>query len=381
MQVTQNIYNIGANNEEIRLFEGQYIVPNGMSYNSYLIKDEKNVILDTVDKCVTEKWLQNLENTLNGENIDYLIISHMEPDHSYNIGRLLEKFPEMKIVGNALTFNMLSRFFDVDIENRKILVKEGDTLNTGKHTLKFVMAPMVHWPEVMFTYEQTEKLLFSADAFGKFGTIKENEDWLEEARRYYVGIVGKFGPQVQAVLKKLENFEIQQILPLHGPVLKENLAYYIEKYDKWSSYKPEEEGILIACSSIHGNTLEAAKYLQNLIKENNKNVELVDLTKVNLSQAISLAFKYSKLIVASSSYNAGLFPPMEQFLNNLKERNFSKRKVAIIENGTWAPSSGKVMKEILSQMKEIELVEKVITIKSTMNDETKQELKELAENM
>ena len=381
MQVTQNIYNIGANNEEIRLFEGQYIVPNGMSYNSYLIKDEKNVILDTVDKCVTDKWLKNLENTLNGENIDYLIISHMEPDHSYNIGRLLEKFPEMKIVGNTLTFNMLSRFFDVDIENRKILVKEGDTLNTGKHTLKFVMAPMVHWPEVMFTYEQTEKLLFSADAFGKFGTIKENEDWLEEARRYYVGIVGKFGPQVQAVLKKLGNFEIQQILPLHGPILKENLSYYIEKYNIWSSYNLEEEGILIACSSIHGNTLDAAKYLQNLIKENNKKVELVDLTKIDFAQAISLAFKYSKLIVASSSYNAGLFPPMEQFLNNLKERNYSKRKVAIIENGTWAPSSGKVMKETLSQMKEIELVEKVITIKSTMNDETKQALKELAENM
>jgi len=356
-------------------------VDKGMSYNSYLIKDEKNVLLDTIDKRVTNEWLDNLEKELNGEKIDYLVISHMEPDHAYNIGLIAKKFPDMKIVGNVLTFNMLIRFFDIELQERKILVKEGDTLNIGEHTLQFIMAPMVHWPEVMFTYEQKEKILFTADAFGKFGIIKDNDDWLEEARRYYIGIVGKFGAQVQAVLNKASGLDIKMICPLHGPVLKDNLKYYIEKYNTWSSYAPEEEGILIACSSIHGNTLEAAKYLKEYLKTKNRKVELVDLTQDDMAQAIALSFKYDTLIVASSSYNAGLFPPMEHFLNKLKERNFQKRKVAIIENGTWAPSSGKVMKNLLQEMKDIDIIEPIITIESRMKEANKKQFEKLVENI
>ena len=381
MEIIKNIYNVGANDNNIRLFEGQYKVDKGMSYNSYLIKDEKNVLLDTIDKRVTNEWLDNLEKELNGEKIDYLVISHMEPDHAYNIGLIAKKFPDMKIVGNVLTFNMLTRFFDIELQERKILVKEGDTLNIGEHTLQFIMAPMVHWPEVMFTYEQKEKILFTADAFGKFGIIKDNDDWLEEARRYYIGIVGKFGAQVQAVLNKASGLDIKMICPLHGPVLKDNLKYYIEKYNTWSSYAPEEEGILIACSSIHGNTLEAAKYLKEYLKTKNRKVELVDLTQDDMAQAIALSFKYDTLIVASSSYNAGLFPPMEHFLNKLKERNFQKRKVAIIENGTWAPSSGKVMKNLLQEMKDIDIIEPIITIESRMKEANKKQFEQLVENI
>lgn len=378
MEISKNIFYIGANDERIELFEGQYYVPNGMSYNSYLIKDKKNVLLDTVDKAVTEIWIKKLEEKLGGEDLDYLIISHMEPDHAYNIGLVAKKYPNMKIIGNINTFNMLNRFFDIDLTERKIIVKEGDTFDTGSHTLQFFMAPMVHWPEVMFTYVCKEKILFTADAFGKFGIVKENDEWLDEARRFYIGIVGKYGMQVQNVLKKAANLEINTICPLHGPVLTQNIDYYIEKYIKWSSYDPEEEGTLIACSSIHGNTLNAAKYLEELLKEQNERVELIDLTKDEISQAVSEAFKYSKLIIASSSYNAGLFPPMEHFLNKLKERNFQKRTVAIIENGTWAPSSGKVMKSIVQEMKDIDLVEPIITIESTMKDKTKTDLQNLA---
>ena len=378
MEISKNIFYIGANDERIELFEGQYYVPNGMSYNSYLIKDKKNVLLDTVDKAVTEIWIKKLEEKLGGEDLDYLIISHMEPDHAYNIGLVAKKYPNMKIIGNINTFNMLNRFFDIDLTERKIIVKEGDTFDTGSHTLQFFMAPMVHWPEVMFTYVCEEKILFTADAFGKFGIVKENDEWLDEARRFYIGIVGKYGMQVQNVLKKAANLEINTICPLHGPVLTQNIDYYIEKYIKWSSYDPEEEGTLIACSSIHGNTLNAAKYLEELLKEQNERVELIDLTKDEISQAVSEAFKYSKLIIASSSYNAGLFPPMEHFLNKLKERNFQKRTVAIIENGTWAPSSGKVMKSIVQEMKDIDLVEPIITIESTMKDKTKTDLQNLA---
>lgn len=381
MEVVKNIFNIGVNDSKIKLFEGQYDVPNGMRYNSYLIKDKKNVVLDTIDKCVTEQWLENLEEQLKGEKVDYLIISHMEPDHAYNIQVLAEKYPEMKIIGNSLTFKMLPRFFNIDIENRKIIVKEGDILEIGDHKLQFFMAPMVHWPEVMFTYEQTEKILFSADAFGKFGIIKENDEWLDEARRYYIGIVGKYGMQVQAVLKKAANLDINAICPLHGPVLKEKLQFYIEKYDIWSSYKPEEEGILIAVSSIHGNTLHAAKYLEKQLKAQNKNVVLIDLTKSDMAEAVADAFKFSKLIVAASSYNAGLFPPMEQFLNKLQERNYQNRKAAIIENGSWAPSSGKVMKKILHEMKDIDIIEPIITIESTINEKSKIELEELAKKI
>lgn len=377
MEITKNIFNVGVNDTNIRLFEGQYKVLDGMSYNSYLIKDKQNVLLDTIDKNVTKEWLNNLEKELNGEKINYLIVSHMEPDHAYNIELLASKFPEMKIVGNVNTFNMIKRFFDLDIDSRKVIVKEGDTLNIGEHTLQFIMAPMVHWPEVMFVYEQKEKILFSADAFGKFGIIKENYEWLDEARRYYFGIVGKYGMQVQNVLKKASSLEINVICPLHGPVLKNNLEYYINKYDIWSKYEPEEDGILIAVSSIHGNTLEVAKYLEENLKSENKNVKLIDLTTQDMAEAVANAFIFSKLIVASSSYNAGLFPPMEQFLSKLKERNFQNRTVAIIENGTWAPSSGKVMKNMLQEMKNISIIEPIITIESTMKEKTKNELIQL----
>lgn len=381
MEITKNIFNVGVNDTNIRLFEGQYKVLDGMSYNSYLIKDKQNVLLDTIDKNVTKEWLNNLEKELNGEKINYLIVSHMEPDHAYNIELLASKFPEMKIVGNVNTFNMIKRFFDLDIDSRKDIVKEGDILNIGEHTLQFIMAPMVHWPEVMFVYEQKEKILFSADAFGKFGIIKDNDEWLDEARRYYIGIVGKYGMQVQNVLKKASNLEINTICPLHGPVLNNNLEYYIKKYDIWSKYEPEEDGILIAVSSIHGNTLEVAKYLEENLKSANKNVKLIDLTTQDMAEAVANAFRFTKLIVASSSYNAGLFPHMEQFLSKLNERNFQNRTVAIIENGTWAPSSGKVMKNMLQEMKNISIIEPLITIESTMKEKTKNELIQLLKKL
>ena len=378
MQICEDIYYLGANDYDLDLFESQFKVPKGMSYNSYLIKDEKNIVLDTIDKKVTDIWIQKLEDALDGEEVDYLVISHLEPDHAYNIGILVEKYPNMKIIGNAMTFNMLPRFFeDIDIESKKVIVKEGDALNFGKHTLKFFMAPMVHWPEVMMTYDEFSKTLFTADAFGKFGVIEENDTWVDEARRFYIGIVAKYGPQVQAILNKVQNLEIGRICPLHGPVLKENLGFYIEKYNKWSKYEPEEDGILIVCSSIHGNTLNVAKYLEEQLKEEGQNVKLMDITREDMSEAISLSFKYSKLIVMSSSYNAGLFPPMEHFLNGLKSRNYQKRKVAIIENGSWAPSAGKAMKNILEEMKDIDIMEKIILIPSTMKEQTRQEIKEL----
>ena len=378
MNLAKNIYNIGVNDENIRLFEGQYKLESGMSYNSYLIKDKKNVILDTVDKRVTSKWLEKLEYALNGEKVDYLVISHMEPDHGFNIKKLAQMFPDMKIIGNVNTFNMFNRFFSIDISNRKIVVKEGEEINIGEHTLKFFMAPMVHWPEVMVTYEQKEKILFSADAFGKFGIIKSNDTWLDEARRFYIGIVGKYGIQVQNLLKKASTLEIKKIYPLHGTILEENINYYINKYNVWSTYEPEEEGILIACSSIHGNTLEAAKYLEKELIKQEKKVELIDLTTQDFSEAVAMAFKFSKLIVASSSYNAGLFPPMVNFLHNLKERNYQKRKVAIIQNGSWAPSSGKIMEKMLHEMTDIDIIDHIITIESTFKEKNKKELKELA---
>ena len=382
MEVVKDIINIGASDKNLKLFEGQYVLKNGMSYNSYIIKDEKTVILDTIDEGVTEKWLDNLEKALGNKEPEYLIVSHMEPDHAYNIGTLIEKYPNMKIVGNTFTFNILSNFFDVDISDKKVIVKEGDILDIGKHKLQFFMAPMVHWPEVMVTFEQTEKILFTADGFGKFGSLDVEEKWDDEARRYYFGIVGKYGMQVQALLAKASKLDIKMICPLHGPILKENLEYYINKYNVWSSYEPEEDGVFIACSSIYGNTLEVAKKLETILKANGtKNVVLADLTKDDWAEAVANAFKFSKLVVASSSYNAGLFPPMEQFLRRLKERNYQKRKVAIIENGSWSPSAGKCMKDLLQEMKDIEVVEPVVTIKSRMKTDNIAELEELASKL
>lgn len=380
--ITDSVYYIGADDKDIRLFEGQYEVPNGMAYNSYLIKDEKNVVLDTIDRKVTNTWLENLEKELSGETVDYLVVSHLEPDHAYNIGLLAEKYPNMKIIGNAMTFTMLPNFFDIDLAERKVLVKEGDTLNLGKHTLQFFMAPMVHWPEVMVTYEQSEKILFTADGFGKFGTLDTEEDWDCEARRYYFGIVGKYGAQVQALLKKVATLDIKMICPLHGPILKENLKHYIQKYDIWSSYQPEDDGVLIACASIYGNTLEAAQKLKEILEEKGaKKVVLTDLVREDMAEAIEDAFRYDKIILAASSYNAGVFVPMQQFLNKLKERNYQNRKVAIIENGSWAPSAAKCMKNILQEMKDITIIEPSVTIKSIMKQENIAQMETLAENI
>ena len=383
MEISKDIKWIGASDNDLKLFEGQYMLENGMSYNSYLIKDEKNVILDTIDERVTNIWEEKLEKELQREKPDYLIISHMEPDHAYNIGLLTKKYPNMKLVGNQMTFNILQNFFsDIDLSSRKVIVTEGDVLDLGKHKLQFFMAPMVHWPEVMVTYEQTEKILFSADGFGKFGSLEHNEEWDCEARRYYFGIVGKYGVQVQALLKKAEKLDINKICPLHGPILKENLGYYLDKYNTWSKYDPEEEGIFIAVASIYGNTLEVGNKLAKILKEKGvKKVVVSDLRTEDWAEAVEDAFRYSKLIVASSTYNMEIFPPMEQFLHHLSSRNYQKRKVGIIENGSWAPSSGKKMKEILEKMKDIEIVEPTITIKSRLKEEDISKLENLADEI
>ena len=383
IKISNDIIYIGADDKDIDLFESQYIVPNGISYNSYLIKDEKIAIMDTIDKRKTQEWLENLEKALEGRKPDYLVVSHMEPDHAANIKTLIEKYPNIKIVSNNKTFAFIPQFFDIpDLEDRKIEVKEGDTLDLGKHKLKFIMAPMVHWPEVMMEYEETEKILFAADAFGKFGALDIEEEWDCEARRYYFNIVGKYGVQVQAVLKKADNLDIKTICPLHGPILKDNLEHYLKLYDIWSSYKPESEGIFIACSSIHGNTMDAAKELKNILEQKGaKKVVLSDLAREDFAECIEDAFRYGKIILASSTYNMGIFSPMEQFLHHLKGKNYQNRKVGIIENGTWSPNAAKCMKEILEQMKDIEIIEPVVTIKSTLNDESREKLNELAEKM
>ena len=380
--VTDSILNIGGSDNNINLFEGQYVLKNGMSYNSYLIKDKQNVVLDTIDEAVTDTWLKNLEEGLNGEEIDYLIVSHMEPDHAYNIGLLAEKYPNMKIVGNQFTFNILSNFFNIEnFENRKVLVKEGDTLDIGKHKLQFFMAPMVHWPEVMVTYDVTDKILFSADAFGKFGSLDAKEDWLDEARRYYVGIVGKFGMQTTALLAKAKTLDIQIICPLHGPILKENLSFYIDKYATWGGYKPEVEGVYIPCASIYGNSLKTANKMKEILEERGIEVRVDDLDRCDWAEAVAQAFKYSHVIFVASSYNAGVFPPMLHLLEYLKDRNYQGRKVGIIENGSWAPSAGRTMKNILGEMKNIEIVEPMVTIKSRMKENNIEEMNKLADEL
>ena len=381
--VSDDILNVGASDKKQDLFEGQYVLKNGMSYNSYLIKDEKNVLIDTVDEGVTEKWLKNLENALKNEKLDYLIVSHMEPDHAYNIGQLANKYPEMKIVGNQTTFNILLRFFEIDnIDDRKILVKEGEVLDIGRHKLQFFMAPMVHWPEVMVTYEQTEKILFAADAFGKFGSLEVHDNWIDEARRYYIGIVGKYGAQVQLLLNKATKLDIKTICSLHGPILNENLEYYLDKYNTWSSYKPEEEGVYIPCASIYGNSLDAAKKMKEILQEKGiKNVQVDDIDRCDWAEALANCFKYSHIIFVASSYNAGLFPPMLHLLERLKDRNYQNRKVGIIENGSWAPSAGKVMKSMLQEMKNINIVEPMITINSRLRDNDIEEMKKLADSL
>ena len=379
----EDIIYVGCDDNDLDLFESQYIVPNGMAYNSYIILDEKIAIMDTIDKRKEKEWLENIQNVLQDKTPDYLVISHLEPDHSSGIESLCKLYPDMKLVGNDKTFSMLPQFVSVEnIEERKIAVKENDALNLGKHLLQFYMAPMVHWPEVMVTYDIKDKVLFSADAFGKFGTLDTDEDWACEARRYYFNIVGKYGIQVQMLLKKLANVDIEKILPLHGPILTENLEYYISKYDIWSSYTPEDKGVFIACASIHGNTYEAANYLKEVLEKNtDEKIVLSDLSREDIAECIEDAFRYDKMIVMASSYNAKVFPVMEEFLTKLQDKNYQKRKVGIVQNGSWAPSAAKCMSEIISKMKDIKVIEPVVTIKTKMSNESKKMLNELATNI
>ncbi|MCI8417134.1 MAG: FprA family A-type flavoprotein [Lachnospiraceae bacterium] len=379
-RITDSILYIGADDKTIDLFESQYVVPNGVSYNSYLIEDEKIAIMDTVDNRATEEWFANMEQALKGRTPDYLVISHLEPDHAANIQKAAEKYPSMQLVGNSKTFAMMPQFFTIDLSGRSVVVKEGDTLNLGTHTLAFYMAPMVHWPEVMVTYESSEKILFSADGFGKFGALDTEEDWLCEARRYYINIVGKYGAQVQALLKKAAGLDISMICPLHGPILKENLGYYLEKYNLWSSYTPEDAGILIACASIHGNTKKAAQKLVEILEAKGApKVVLADLTREDMAEAVEDAFRYDRLVVAGCTYDGGLFPCMEDFLAHLRAKNFQKRTVGIVENGSWAPMAGKHMKTTFEGMKDITLLEPVVTIKSTLNAASLAQLEALAD--
>lgn len=382
MIITNQIEYVGVSDKTLDLFESQYKIPNGISYNSYIIQDEKIAIMDTVDKRVVNEWIQNIEQTLKQKQASYLVVSHLEPDHSAGIEQLAKKYPNMQIVLSPKAQNMLPQFVSSDLINRCMIVKEGEILDLGTHKLQFIMAPMVHWPEVMFTYEQTQKVLFSADGFGKFGTIDAKEDWLEEARRYYINIVGKYGTQVQAVLKKVENLPIEIICPLHGTILKENLGYYIEKYNQWSSYIPEETGILIAYNSIHGNTQKAVEKLVEMLKQNQvKNIQVSDLARKDMSQVVADAFQYDRLIIAAPTYDAGLFPMTEDFIRHLKHKNYQNRNIGIIENGSWAPMAAKCIQDIIKDMKKLTICEPVITIKTKMEEETIEKMQELAKTM
>lgn len=378
--ISDSVIYVGANDHKIDLFESQYAVPNGVSYNSYVILDEKIAVMDTVDWRVTDEWFSKLDDVLSGKTPDYLVISHLEPDHASNIGKFIEKYPEVKLIGNAKTFAMLPQFFEInDLEDRKVVVKEGDKVCLGEHTLVFFMAPMVHWPEVMVTYEEKEKILFSADAFGKFGALDVEEDWLNEARRYYTNIVGKYGAPVQALLKKAAALDIATICPLHGPVLKDNLGYYIGLYDTWSKYEPEQKGIFVAYASIHGNTAKAAKELASILESKGQKVVCADLSRDDMSECVQNAFCYDRLVLAAPTYDGGLFPCMEDFLHHLASKAFQKRTVGLIENGSWGPLAAKKMREALEGMKDITVVEPVVTIKSTMKQSDIQAMDALAD--
>ena len=381
-KLTDSVQYVGVDDKTLDLFESQYVLPEGISYNSYIIHDDKTVIMDAVDKRMVEQWLDNVKKDLEGKEPDYLVVSHLEPDHSGGIEKLIDMYPEMKIIVSQVASNMMPQFIHRDLTDKMIIVKEGEIIDLGNHKLQFFMAPMVHWPEVMVTYEQKEKILFSADGFGKFGTLDVKEDWDCEARRYYFNIVGRFGIQVQALLKKAATLDIKMICPLHGPILKENLEYYINKYDVWSSYKPEDSGVLIAYNSIHGNTEEAVKKLAQMLKENGEeNVIVSNLAREDNAEVLEDAFRYDRMIIASPTYDMNLFPDTEKFLRRLKHKNYQNRKVAIIENGSWAPMSGKLMKDLFNEMKNIEIVEPIVTIKTRMNKETEKQMEELAKNI
>lgn len=381
MEITKDIKYIGVDDADLDLFESQYIVPNGMAYNSYVIMDEKIAVMDTADHRKGKEWLSNLQNALGGRKPDYLVAQHMKPDHAGEIVNLISLYPDIQIVTSAIAAKMLPQFFDgIDFASRTKVVKEGDELTLGAHTLKFIAAPMVHWPEVIVTYDTKDKVLFSADAFGKFGTLATDEDWACEARRYYFNICGKYGTQVQALLKKAAALDIQTICPLHGPILKENLSYYIGLYDTWSKYGVETEGVFVAYASIHGGTAEAAQKLAEILKAKGApKVAISDLSRDDMAEAIEDAFRYGKLIVAAPTYDAGIFPPMHDFLHHLQIKAYQKRKVGIIENGSWAPTAGKLMAAMLEQMKEVEIVQPVVTIKSRMKEANIAELEALAD--
>ena len=382
MQITNDILYVGVNDHQVDLFEGQYVVPNGMSYNSYVIMDEKIAVMDTVDRNFKDEWLQNLQTALAGRKPDFLVVQHMEPDHSANIHNFLTAYPEATVVSSAKAFTMMQQFFGCDYADRRIVVGEGDTLSLGKHTLTFVTAPMVHWPEVIVTYDSYDKVLFSADGFGKFGALDAEEDWACEARRYYIGIVGKYGLPVQNLLKKAATLDIAKICPLHGPILTENLGYYLNLYDIWSSYRPEDEGVLIAYTSVYGHTKEAVELLaEELTKNGCPKVTVADLARDDMAEAVEDAFRYSKLVLATTTYNNDIFPFMQTFIHHLTERLYQNRTVAFLENGTWAPNATKVMKKLLENSKNLTYAENNVTILSALNEESRNQIKALAKEL
>ncbi len=382
-KLADEIYYIGADDKTLDLFEGQYIIPEGISYNSYVIMDEKIAVMDTVDKRATDEWFKNLEDVLDGREPDYLVVLHMEPDHAANIEKFLDKYKNAKVVGNPKTFSMIPQFFEhLDLEGRQVVVNEGDELVLGEHILTFVMAPMVHWPEVMVAYEKKEKILFSADAFGKFGALDVEDEWDCEARRYYINIVGKYGVQVQALLKKAAALDIQKIFPLHGPMLTENLGYYLNKYDIWSSYRPEDEGILIAYASVYGHTEKAAKKLKEILEAKGApKVAITDLARDDIAEAVEDAFRYDRLVLASITYDAGIFPCMESFIAHLKSKNYQNRRVAFIENGSWAPIAAKKMRAELEGLKNLTFLDNTVSIKSAMKEADVKQLEALADEL
>lgn len=382
MFVTEDIRYIGVNDHDVDLFEGQYTVENGMSYNSYVILDEKVAVMDTVDAHFGVEWLQNLETELNGRRPDYLVVQHMEPDHSANIAVFMETYPEAQIVSSAKAFVMMQQFFGTDFPERKVVVGEGSTLKLGRHTLTFVTAPMVHWPEVIVTYDSTDKVLFSADGFGKFGALDVEEDWADEARRYYIGIVGKYGAQVQGLLKKAAALDIAIICPLHGPVLNENLGYYLDKYNTWSSYAVEDEGVVIAYTSVYGHTKEAVEELAEKLNQRGcPNVVVADLARCDMAEAVADAFRYSKLVLATTTYNATIFPHMQNFIDHLTARNYQGRTVGMIENGAWAPMAAKAMKKMLETSKNLTYTDTTVTVKCALNDASRAQIDALADEL
>ena len=383
MQITNDILYVGVNDHKVDLFEGQYVVPNGMAYNSYVIRDEKTAVMDTVDAGFTKEWLDNIAAVLGDAKPDYLVVQHMEPDHAANIENFMKVYPETTIVANTKTFGMMKNFFrDLDLEGRTLEVGNGESLTLGKHVLTFVFAPMVHWPEVMVTYDSTDKVLFSADGFGKFGALDVEEDWDCEARRYYIGIVGKYGPQVQKLLKVAATLDIQTICPLHGPILTENLGHYLEKYDIWSSYKVESEGVMIAYTSVYGNTKKAAELLAQKLEEKGcPKVVVCDLAREDMAEAVEDAFRYGKLVLASITYNGEAFPFMRTFIENLTERNYQNRTIGLIENGSWAPTAAKVMKGMFEKSKNITWLENNVKIMSSLSDENVAEIDAMAEEL